>query len=105
MLPGSATTWTASGLSNGTEYTYRIFAINVAGDSDWTSATALTLAHQPKAPDPPVLPVHGLSGTRVLVSLTYTWEPPNFNGGAPITRYEYQYKPTDSSSWSSGLDR
>ena len=101
MFPGSATTWTASVLSNGTEYTYRIFAINVAGDSGWTSATALTLAHQPKAPDPPVLPGTG-SVTPGPGSLTYTWEPPNFNGGAPITRYEYQYKPTDSSSWSSG---
>ena len=34
-------------------------------------------------------------------TITYTWQPPNFNGGAPITRYEYRYR-EDSKSWISG---
>ena len=53
-LPGTVLTWTASGLQNAVEYTYRIFAINVAGDSDWTSASARTLANPIQAPAAPV---------------------------------------------------
>ena len=53
-VPASVTTYgDTSGLSDATPYTYRIFAINIAGESDWTSATAVTLAHAPQAPSAP----------------------------------------------------
>ena len=52
--PSSVLTYTdRGGLTRATEYTYRIFAINVAGDSDWTSASALTLANAAEKPAPP----------------------------------------------------
>ena len=58
-LPGTVLTWSPGGLTNATEYTYRIFAVNVAGDSDWTSASAT----YPRQPGPgawrPVRPVRG----------------------------------------------
>ena len=97
-LPGSVLTWTATGLDNATEYTYRIFAINVAGDSDWTSAFALTLANPIGTP---AAPVSGLFETGPG-TITYTWDEPNFNGGSAITGYEYRYRTTEPSSWKTG---
>ena len=55
-MPSSAPhLWTAEGADRATEYTYRIFAVNVAGDSDWTSASAITLANAP--PEAPSVPI------------------------------------------------
>ena len=101
-VPGSTLTWTATGLSDSVLYTYRIFAINVAGDSDWTSASARTLANPiaaPAAPAPATTQVTNGPG-----EITYFWLEPNFNGGSAVTSYEYRYKTSDSSSWTSWMD-
>ena len=50
----SATSHADTGLMNAVEYTYRIFANNVAGASEWTSASALTLANRPGVPAKPI---------------------------------------------------
>ena len=94
---GSVTSWTDSGLTNAKEYTYRIFAVNVAGDSDWTSASALTLANPAQKPGAPiaVTPVLGPG------MVTLSWQAPAFNGGAQILSYEYRYKVTDGGSYGS----
>ena len=78
-----------TGRSNATEYTYRIFAINVAGDSDWTSASALTLANPIAAP---AAPVGIIAIRRFRKCLATTWTPPVFNGGSGVTGYEYRYQ-------------
>ena len=95
----SATSHPDTGLENATEYTYRIFAINFAGDSEWTSASALTLANRPGLPAAPIAstdPVVAVSGPG---SVTLNWQAPAFNGGAAILRYEYRYQVADSNSW------
>ena len=96
-VPVSALTWTARGLENSTEYTYRIVAVNAAGDSDWTSASVITLANAPEAPSAPTSasPVPGPANVKLV------WEAPAFNGGAAITRYEYRYKLDSSTSYGS----
>ena len=96
-LPGTVLTWTASGLDDSVEYTYRIFAANIVGDSDWTSASALTLANPIAAPAAPV----GISSTAGSGSVTLTWSAPVFNGGAAVTGYEYRYQKDDSDRWTS----
>ena len=90
-VPGSVLTRTFTGLQNATEYTYRIFAINVAGDSDWTSASAITLANPISAPGSPT----GLTPTAGHGSVTLTWTEPVFNGGAAVTAYSYRYTKAD----------
>ena len=89
----SATSHPDTGLMNAVEYTYRIFAINVAGDSEWTSATALTLANRPGVPAAPEAattdPAATVSGPG---NVTFNWEAPAFNGGAEILSYEYRYQ-------------
>ena len=91
---GSSTSWTAVGLADSTSYTYRIFAINVAGDSDWTSATATTLAHAAQIPGAPT----NLVATAGSGKVSLTWDPPAFDGGSTITSYEYRYKDANDES-------
>ena len=83
------------GWTRATEYTYRIFAINVAGDSDWTPAFALTLANPIAAPAAPV----AISATAGSGSVSLTWEAPVFNGGSTVTGYEYRSQKDDSGNW------
>ena len=89
----SATSHADTGLMNAVEYTYRIFANNVAGASEWTSATALTLANRPGVPAAPIAattdPAPAVAGPG---SITFNWQAPAFNGGAQILRYEYRYQ-------------
>ena len=95
-VPGSSTlTTTFTGLTNATEYTYRIFAVNVAGDSDWTSASAITLANPVQVPGPPT----GLTTTSGPGMVTLKWSEPVFNGGAAVTSYRYRYTKADPISW------
>ena len=54
-VPSSRLTWTNTGRANSIEYTYRIFAINLVGDSDWTSASVVTLAQAPTVPSVPIM--------------------------------------------------
>ena len=94
--PASVTTWSdTSNLSNNISYTYRIFAINIVGESDWTSATAVTLAHAPQVPSAP----ESVGATAGPGSVTLEWTAPAFNGGVPIIDYEYRYKLTNGGSW------
>ena len=86
--PGSVLTWTATGLDQGHPYTYRIFAVNDVGDSQWTSSTARTLANAIGKPDAPV----GVTSTAGSGSVLLTWSPPVFNGGSAVTGYQYRSK-------------
>ncbi|MCY4117695.1 MAG: fibronectin type III domain-containing protein [Caldilineaceae bacterium] len=95
-LSGSDTSYTHRGLSDSTVYTYRIFAQNAAGRSSASnSADATTLAQPAQAPGPPV----GLAATSGPGKITIVWQAPLFNGGSPITRYEYRYKEHDATSF------
>ena len=53
-VPDDVFTYTDDRLSDAKQYTYRIFAVNDSGDSDWDSASAFTLAHAPAAPSAPL---------------------------------------------------
>ena len=86
--PGSVLTWTATSLARATSYTYRIFAVNNVGDSDWTSSSARTLANAITTPNAPV----AVSATGASGSIMLTWSPPVFNGGSAVTKYQYRYK-------------
>ena len=98
--PSSVTTWTDSGLTNGIEYTYRIFAINLVGMSDWTPTSVDTLSQAPKVPSAPL----NVTAEAATVAdgggkVTLTWEPPVFSGGSEITIYQYQYRETTGGTY------
>ena len=93
-VPGTSTSYTDSGLNDSTVYTYRVIAENAAGRSSASNSDdATTLAQPAQVPGAPTLPT---APTVVAVSgagmVTLNWQAPLFNGGSPITGYEYRYK-------------
>ena len=97
--PGTTTTATITGLTNGTAYQVQVQATNSVGDSGWSDSTNGTPAAQkPAAPLAPTLTVDN-------ARLGVEWSAPVDNGSA-ITDYNVQYRKqkTDNSwpsTWSS----
>src|SRR3989454_637216 len=90
----TATTYSDTGLTHTTTYTYRVSAINSAGTgSPSTSASATTLA---VAPSPPT----GLAATAPSSSqIDLTWPAPADNGGADITWYMIERTTDGGTTW------
>ena len=82
IATGSAgTTFTVTGLTNGTAYTFTVAAITAVGSGpDSTPSAALTPLALAGAPT-------GVSGTAGNASVALSWTAPGSNGGSAITRY------------------
>ena len=78
--------YTDTGLDDGTMYTYRVRAVNAAGESPWSNMDSATTADA--APDKPVLSAT-VEGQDVVLS----WTVPDDNGAA-ITAYQIQRFPS-----------
>lgn len=98
-FPASARSFTLTGLTNGTEYYFRVTAVNANGEGYMSSASATPRA-VPIAPTAP----QSLSSDSGDASASLTWEAPTDNGGAPITDYVVQYQVTGASSWTTFAD-
>ena len=92
----SATSFTITGLTNGTTYYVQARATNSVGDSAWSASASATAQASP--PDAPVAPALSSGDTEISGAITA----PNNNGGA-ITRYDYRYR-RGNNSWSSAVD-
>ena len=94
---------TISSLTNGTEYTVRVLALNGNRPTDNTSDTSNTASGTPSTtPDAPTSVTITNEGDRTL---TVTWEEPD-NGGTDITKYKVQWKERDDANaeWTSPTD-
>jgi hypothetical protein len=81
LTGSSATSYTVTGLTNGTAYTFKVAAINSAGTgSDSTASAAVTPLALPGAPTAVV-------GTAGNGQVALSWTAPSSNGGSPITGY------------------
>ena len=80
----SAATYVITGLTNGTEYTVRVIAVNAVGDGPPSSEKTATPVGPPDAPPN----VQAGSGHQ---QLTVRWGAPN-DGGSAITEYTLQWK-------------
>src|SRR5437867_1166100 len=91
----TAATYSDTGLTHTTTYTYRVSAINSAGTgSPSITASAPTLA---VAPSPPT----GLAATAASSSqIGLTWTAPTDNGGSAITGYKIERSTDGGSTWS-----
>lgn len=101
MNSGTTSPRVASGLTNGTNYTIRIRAVNAAGagPSSNTLNDTSTLTTQPfTVPSAPSAPTVSI-GTGSNTIDTFSWSAPS-NNGRTITKYGYQTTTNNGSSWS-----
>ena len=79
----AATSYTVTGLSNGTTYTFTVAAGNAAGFGTESNPSA------PVTPAPPTVPgaPTGVTGAPRNGAVALTWTAPASNGGSPITCY------------------
>ncbi|XP_061139945.1 titin-like isoform X1 [Syngnathus typhle] len=90
----------ATGLHEGCEYEFRVFAENAAGISEPSLPCPLTIAEDPQfLPSPPGKPTL-LDSSKS--SITLSWNKPLFDGGAPITGYKVEFRKCAEEDWSVG---
>jgi titin len=79
----TATSYTVTGLSNGTRYYFRVLAKNVVGNSAASNVTNAASRTTPAAP-------RSLAATPENGRVALRWVAPASNGGAPVTDYVIQ---------------
>jgi titin len=88
---GQVTTYSHTGMTTGTTYTYKISALNSIGTSTASAEVSVTptSASTAAAPGAPTgLVASAISPTKIDL----TWSAPTSNGGYPITGYKIQYR-------------
>jgi len=92
LLP-TTTTYVMTGLTNGTTYSFQVIAQNANGNGAPASASA-TPSTVPGAPT-------GLTAQSYQnAAVPLSWTAPTSDGGAMITDYVVQYRPSNQSAWS-----
>lgn len=87
-LDPSATSFTATGLTNGTPYFFTVVAINAIGASDPSAEVTATPAAAARVPSAPLQVTATQTGPG---ELTVTWMPPADPGSSPVTSYDVGY--------------
>jgi hypothetical protein len=85
------------GLTNGTAYSFKVAAVNSAGQGVFSAAINGTPAGTPGA-------ATALSSTKTATTAALTWTAPASNGGSAITDYIVEYKLSDVSTWTTFAD-
>ena len=98
--PGSSTEYVHRSLNDATVYTYRIFAVNAAGESDASNSVSETTQAQPPSVPGQVSALTQVAGPG---KVTLSWGSPALTGGVSISRYEYRYKETAANSFGSWM--
>ena len=88
---GAGTSFTWTGLQNGSEYTFLVRAVNAKGEGQWSSPSAPE--HPLRAPSTAAAPVGQRGDRTILVS----WTPPD-NGGDEIIEFEVQIQSTGATN-------
>ncbi len=83
-----------TGLTNGTTYTFKVKAINIVGESPYSSnSNQVTLSTEPSAPV-------NLASTVLGSSIGLSWSTPTSNGGTNIIDYVVEYQLSTGGVWS-----
>ncbi|MDT5030578.1 MAG: hypothetical protein QOC94_749, partial [Actinoplanes sp.] len=84
-----STSFTATGLVNGTAYTFQVQAANVVGAGAFSAASNTVIPLAPIVAVAPGVPTIG-TATAGDTTAVVRWTPPVSNGGPAITRYDVQ---------------
>ncbi|MGH2455594.1 MAG: S8 family serine peptidase [Candidatus Limnocylindria bacterium] len=79
------TFWVDFGLTNGTSYTYRVTALNAAGEGAYSNAVTVVPTPDATAPDAPQALTAAKAKASFAVQLS--WSAPASDGGSPIATY------------------
>ena len=88
-----AFTQTVTGLTGGTEYIFRVAAVNLGGLGAYSVSTAPAVPFT--EPDAPTSPAATAGNGEAVI----TWDAPIANGGQPIADYIVQYSANDGVDW------
>ncbi len=98
----TAQSYVVTRLTNGTQYRFRLAAINAVGQSPWSSIVPATPRWKPAAPGglrAAVAPTTGVGSRQVKL----TWNAPASTGGSALTDYAIQ-RSTDGVKWTTVVD-
>ncbi len=80
----TGTSATVTGLTNGTRYSFKVTAVNKAGEGPTSGAASATPTAATTSPGPP----NGLAASPADGKVTLSWTAPGSDGGAAISGYE-----------------
>jgi len=95
-------TYTNSGLTTGTTYTYKVYAINsidISNSTSEASATPTSTSTPPEGTAPPKTPKNFKASAVSNSEISLTWKHPEFDG-PPVTSYKIEVKKTGESDFS-----
>lgn len=95
----SGTSYTATGLTNGTAYVFRLAAENCMGFGA-ASAASTSVTPNPVSSQPLALTVTGAGSNQV----TLNWTAPTNNGGTSIIDYIIEYSTDGGTTWQTYVD-
>ncbi|XP_010785474.1 serine/arginine repetitive matrix protein 2-like [Notothenia coriiceps] len=86
-----------TGLTEGTEYEFRVSAVNEAGQGKPSEPSATTTAQNPITPPGPVVNPTMTNTTNSTISLS--WTEPSSNGGSPVLGYLVESRKGEAKDW------
>jgi hypothetical protein len=99
----TATTFTVSGLTNGTQYSFRIAARNAVGSGAWSPTVLATPLGAPAAPSgltAAAAPAAGVGSGQVKL----TWNAPAASNGSAVTDYVIESSTNGGTTWTTVND-
>jgi hypothetical protein len=85
----TGSSYTATGLVNGTKYYFRVTALNALGEGPASAQVAVTAGLAPPPPSsvaPPGAPLAVMAGV-ASAQVSLSWTAPSVTGGSPVTGY------------------